>query len=86
MARALASGGSTRAHRQPIARAGGRPGELVLALDLPLSRARQHLVLEFERRYVERALARHGGNVQRAAAEAGVARRYFRILRSKTTR
>jgi DNA-binding NtrC family response regulator len=58
----------------------------VLALDLPLSRARQHVVLEFERRYVERALARHGGNVQRAAAEAGVARRYFRILRSKTTR
>jgi DNA-binding NtrC family response regulator len=60
--------------------------ERVLALDLPLSRARQHVVLEFERRYVERALARHGGNVQRAAAEAGVARRYFRILRSKTTR
>jgi DNA-binding NtrC family response regulator len=60
--------------------------ERVLALDLPLSLARQQVVLEFERRYVERVLARHGGNVQRAAEAAGVARRYFRILKSKATR
>lgn len=57
--------------------------ERVLAMDLPLTRAREHIVAEFERVYVERVLLAHGGNVGRAAAASGLARRYFQILRAK---
>jgi DNA-binding NtrC family response regulator len=55
----------------------------VLALDLPLPRAREKVVEEFERRYVQRVLAQHGGNVGNAAAASGIARRYFQLLRAK---
>ena len=55
----------------------------VLALDLPLPRAREKVVEAFERRYLERVLARYGGNVVRAAAASGIARRYFQILRAR---
>jgi transcriptional regulator with GAF, ATPase, and Fis domain len=55
----------------------------VLALDLPLSEARQRLVEEFEERYLEHVLEQHGGNVTRAAAAAGVARRHLQRLRAK---
>jgi DNA-binding NtrC family response regulator len=58
----------------------------VLAMDLPLPRARAEIVEEFERRYVARALDRHGGNVSRAAAGSGVALRYFQLLRAKRGR
>jgi DNA-binding NtrC family response regulator len=57
--------------------------EGVLALDLPLPRARQRVVEAFERRYVERVLAKHDGNVTRAAAASGIARRYFYTLRAR---
>jgi transcriptional regulator with GAF, ATPase, and Fis domain len=57
--------------------------ESVLGLDLPLSAARAKVVDEFERRYVERVLERHGGNVARAAAASGIARRYFQLLRAR---
>ena len=60
--------------------------ERILAMRLPLTRARQVLVADFERRYVERALDEHDGNVARAAASAGIARRYFRLLRARTQR
>jgi two-component system, NtrC family, response regulator HydG len=53
------------------------------ALRLPLSEARQRVVDEFERRYLEGALARHGGNVTRAAEAAGVARRHFQTLKAR---
>jgi two-component system, NtrC family, response regulator HydG len=56
------------------------------ALDLPLGEARQEVVAEFERRYVERMLEKHGGNVTRAAESAGVARRYFQILKARVAR
>ena len=56
------------------------------ALELPLGEARQEVVAEFERRYVERMLERHGGNVTRAAESAGVARRYFQILKARVAR
>jgi len=55
----------------------------VLALDLPIARAREKVVDHFERRYIERVLAKHGGNVVRAAEASGLARRYFQILRSR---
>ncbi|HVY46178.1 MAG TPA: Fis family transcriptional regulator, partial [Minicystis sp.] len=60
--------------------------EAVLRMNLPLSQARQRVVDHFERRYVERVLAQHDGNVVRAAAASGVARRYFQILRAKQGR
>ncbi|MEJ7732290.1 MAG: sigma 54-interacting transcriptional regulator [Polyangiaceae bacterium] len=56
----------------------------VLEQDLPFVPARQRVVDEFERRYVERALERHGGNVSRAAAAAGIARRTLQIVRRRT--
>jgi two-component system, NtrC family, response regulator HydG len=57
--------------------------EQVLAMDLPLPRARAELVEEFERRYVQRVLDRHEGNVSRAAAASGIALRYFQLLKAR---
>ena len=57
--------------------------EEVLGLDLPLPRARQRVIDEFERRYMQRVLAEHGGNVGNAAAASGIARRYFQLLRAR---
>jgi DNA-binding NtrC family response regulator len=57
--------------------------EEVLAEDLPLTRARERVVEEFERRYVTRVLAQHGGNVSKASAASGIARRYFQLLRAR---
>ncbi len=57
--------------------------EEVLSLDLPLTRAREKVVDAFERRYVERIVARHGGNIARAADASGLARRYFQLLRAR---
>jgi transcriptional regulator with GAF, ATPase, and Fis domain len=63
---------------------GGDVVEETLAQDLPFPVARDRLVDEFERRYVERVLAKHGGNVARAAAASGIARRYFQIIRARS--
>jgi transcriptional regulator with GAF, ATPase, and Fis domain len=57
--------------------------EQVLALDLPLTRAREQVMRAFEQRYVKRVLDRYDGNVVRAAAASGIARRYFQILRAR---
>jgi DNA-binding NtrC family response regulator len=59
--------------------------ERVLAMDLPLARAREHLVREFEQRYVAHVLAQHGGSVTRAAAASGIARRHFQRLKARGT-
>jgi DNA-binding NtrC family response regulator len=48
--------------------------------DLGLTEARQRVIAEFEFRYLVRALARHNGNVTRAAAGSGMARRQFYAL------
>jgi DNA-binding NtrC family response regulator len=55
----------------------------VIAQGLPLVAARRAVVEAFERRYVEALLARHGGNVSKAAAAAGVARRNFQLVKAK---
>jgi DNA-binding NtrC family response regulator len=55
----------------------------ILAMDLPLPRAREHLMREFEQRYLERVLAQHGGVVTRAAKASGIARRHFQRLRAR---
>jgi DNA-binding NtrC family response regulator len=57
--------------------------EELLDAQMPLTRAREVIVSEFEKRYVERVLERYGGNVARAAAASGIARRYFQILRAR---
>jgi transcriptional regulator with GAF, ATPase, and Fis domain len=57
--------------------------DAVLALNLPFARAREHVMTEFQRRYVEYALAQHGGNVAKAAEASGIGLRYFYMLRSK---
>ena len=61
----------------------GDPIERILSLGLPLADARQKLVEEFEERYVQRILDEHRGNVTRAAAAAGVARRHLQRLKSR---
>jgi transcriptional regulator with GAF, ATPase, and Fis domain len=60
--------------------------EAILALDLPLPRARQRVVEEFQRRYVERVLAMHGGSIVRAAEASGIAHRYFQVIRARQKR
>jgi two-component system response regulator HydG len=55
----------------------------VLDLDLPFPEARARVLAEFERTFIQRVLAKHGGNVSRAAAASGIARRYFQILRTR---
>lgn len=59
------------------------PYERVLNMDLPLARARELIIAEFERLYVTRVLAKHGGSVVKAAAASGLARRYFQLLRAR---
>ncbi len=60
--------------------------EEALALDLPFARAREVVMGHFERRYVARVLEKHGGNVARAAAASGIARRYFQIIRARQSK
>jgi DNA-binding NtrC family response regulator len=76
----LAGTGAAGSAEQPP----GDPYESALASGLPLAVARQRVILEFERRYVERMLAAHGGNVTRAAEASGIARRSFQLLRVRT--
>ena len=59
------------------------PMAALLAERLPLPIARRRLREEFERRYVAMMLADHDGNVSRAAAAAGIARRYFQQVRAR---
>jgi len=55
----------------------------VIANALPFQVARERVLTDFELRYTEAILAAHGGNVSRAAAASGIARRYFYVLRSR---
>ncbi|HSO31678.1 MAG TPA: sigma 54-interacting transcriptional regulator [Labilithrix sp.] len=55
----------------------------ILDQDLPFTSARDLVTAEFERDYVQRVLDQHGGNVSRAAAASGLARRYFQILKAR---
>jgi two-component system response regulator HydG len=55
----------------------------VLAANLGYSEARHRVLEEFERAYLEKALADHRGNVGAAAAASGIARRYFQRLRAR---
>jgi transcriptional regulator with GAF, ATPase, and Fis domain len=52
-------------------------------LDLPYHEAREALLERFEKHFVERALEKSGGNVSKAAREAGVDRRHLQRLMSR---
>jgi hypothetical protein len=56
----------------------------VLGERLAFPEARQRVVAEFERRYVEDLLVRHNGNVTHAARASGVAHRYFQLVRARS--
>lgn len=56
----------------------------ILAEKLTFTDARQRMVAEFERRYVEDLLQRHNGNVTHAARASGVAHRYFQLVRARS--
>jgi hypothetical protein len=83
----LASGGKADGERSATVAPESSRGDAprILSLDLPLPEARVQLITEFEERYLEHVLA-HGGNVTRAAAAAGVARRHLQRLRAKRER
>jgi transcriptional regulator with GAF, ATPase, and Fis domain len=71
--------------RQGDASSEGDPIEEILELGLSFPAARDRVQHEFERRFVERLLTIHGGNVARAAAASGVARRYFQLIRARVS-
>ena len=51
-----------------------RPLSMPVDISVPYKVAKQHLMNEFERRYISDLLAAHGGNVSRAARAAGIDR------------
>jgi len=55
----------------------------VIQEGLSFPAARDRVIWDFERRYVETVLARHGGNVGAAARASGVAHRYFQLVRAR---
>jgi len=58
----------------------GMPAEV---MDLPFKEAKGMLVESFEREYLKHLLARHNGNISRAALEAGIDRNYIHRLVKK---
>jgi DNA-binding NtrC family response regulator len=55
-------------------------------LNLPLARAREELNDEFERVYIQHVLSVHGGDIAKAAAASGIARRQFFRLKARAAR
>jgi DNA-binding NtrC family response regulator len=83
VARSIAVGEAFAAEKARPQAPGQDAVEDVLALDLPFPRARERMLVEFEKRYVARALVKHGGVVAHAAAGSGIARRYFNLIRAR---
>jgi two-component system response regulator HydG len=55
----------------------------VISAQMPYPLARRRTVEEFERRYMEKILAQHGGNVAHAARASGLGLRYFRLVKAR---
>jgi DNA-binding NtrC family response regulator len=86
----LVPGAETAAAAVPTARAPGSDAtelaavvEEALTADVSYAEARRRLLVEFEQRYVARMLVAHHGNVTRAAAASGLARRNFQLIRAR---
>ncbi|MDB4995566.1 MAG: Response regulator of zinc sigma-54-dependent two-component system [Myxococcaceae bacterium] len=58
----------------------------VVARGLPFPRARREVMEAFEERYVDAMLEKHEHNISKAAAAAGIARRYFYTIRTRRGR
>jgi len=89
-ASALADLTDSGARAQPASEAGAagseppeRRGPSPDVLELPFKEAKAALVESFERDYLTALLARHKGNISRAAAEAGIDRNYIHRLVKK---
>ncbi len=87
VAERLAIGAGSVRLEAVLANDGGAGGDdavaRVIGMNLPFIRARQEMLRIFEARYVGSVLKQQGGNVSKAAAASGLARRYFQILRSR---
>jgi len=70
------SGGPQSSRRHPTA-----PSDEML--DLPFKEAKGQLIEGFERAYLDHLLQKHGGNISRAAADAGIDRNYIHRLVKK---
>jgi two-component system, NtrC family, response regulator HydG len=83
------AGDDDRAAPEPRA-ARPEPGESVIASviqrGLSFPRARQEVMEAFEERYVDAMLDKHDHNISKAAAAAGIARRYFYTIRTRRGR
>jgi transcriptional regulator with GAF, ATPase, and Fis domain len=55
----------------------------LVGLRLPFAKARQALLEEFERRYLQQVLDENDGNVSKAARASGIARRHFQRIRAR---
>jgi DNA-binding NtrC family response regulator len=80
---ALGAFADTGTSAEALPAATGDVIDKVLGMDLPLVEARARVVTELESRYLTRVLDQHGGNVSRAAAASGIARRYFQLIRAR---
>jgi transcriptional regulator with GAF, ATPase, and Fis domain len=69
------------AHVEPSTVGLGYPG---VAWPMPFKKAKDQLLHSFERAYVDALLARHGGNLTRAAAAAGLSRKHLYALLRRT--
>jgi DNA-binding NtrC family response regulator len=58
--------------------------ERVLAAGLPFPQARDMVHDQFVKRFVAHVLAKHGGNVVKAAEASGIGRRYLEMLRARS--
>ncbi|MDP9151780.1 MAG: sigma 54-interacting transcriptional regulator [Myxococcota bacterium] len=90
VARIIALGDTVEQPRWPSRSAsssgGGQPAdwlENILSTNAAFPIARRKVLEEFERRYVERILAAHDGNVSQAARASGLALRYFRLVKAR---
>jgi DNA-binding NtrC family response regulator len=85
----LGDGAAPRPAAEPAEPAEPDPGDARPAsassgvLELPFKEAKAALVESFERDYLTALLARHRGNISRAAAEAGIDRNYIHRLVKK---
>jgi DNA-binding NtrC family response regulator len=67
----------------PVAESEARPTLLGDVLTRPFKEAKGMLLESFERRYVASLLARHGGNLSRAARASGIERNCLRRMAHK---
>jgi DNA-binding NtrC family response regulator len=77
-----ARGSAPTVGAEPSATPSKRPSDPGV-LELPFKEAKAQLVEAFERDYLQALLARHHGNISRAAAEAGIDRNYIHRLVKK---